>query len=238
MDFRVSSAQGTRFPAEILPIGRIPHELSLAPVWAGSVSAVWLATLLTLCVGQTEARVVREDGTVCIETLGARGEVTRDCRPEATPWTSPRVSPPPPRPPPRAVAGVSLGLGVLTSERVTSPEVAFVADVGVLFPNGTGIVGLLHAQVSPLVSSAEFGLLQHYGLGAALRLGRRSHLLLGVSGAARLVQDQALHASPSLSILLKGALVLSDSFTLVLLPIFSLAEAVTFSFTVGIGVTL
>lgn len=206
---------------------------------------VWFTTLLWLCLGQAEAtappslpRVTRVNGEVCVEALDDRGVVTLECRAEGTPWSAPKAQPLPPTASPRLVAGLNLGLGVLTNTRATLPEVAFVADVGVQFPNGAGVVGLFHAHVSPLLGAADLTLWQRYGLGAALRLGTRSHLLLGLTGTLRVVQDLGLLLSPAVSIVVKGALVISDSFTLLLLPVFTLDDSVTFSLSVGVGATL
>ncbi len=199
---------------------------------------MWLTTVLTLCVAQADARVIREGERVCIEAPDANGALQTHCRPAAEAWSPPRAVVPPAPAPLHGVGSVNLGFGVLTSDRLTLPELAFLVDLGVLFANGVGIVGLAHAHLSLLLVPPDVTFLQRYGLGAALRLGARSHLLIGVTGTLKLVQDTSLRAAPSLSVVIKGALVVSDSFTLLLMPVFSFDQSVTFSVSAGIGASL
>ncbi|MDP1823238.1 MAG: hypothetical protein Q8L48_08355 [Archangium sp.] len=201
---------------------------------------MWLATLYLLCGGQAPEpelpRVIRADGQVCVEALDENGAVRAECRPEGTPWSPSRAAVKPP-PGPRGVASVNVGAGVLTGAALTLPELAFIVDAGILFPNGVGVVGLGHGHLSPMLSTPRVGLLQRYGLGAALRLGARSHFLVGVSGTLKLLQDTTLVASPSFSVVLKGALVVHEAFTFLLLPVFSFDTGVTFSVSAGVGAT-
>ena len=172
---------------------------------------VWLAALLSSCVTQADEalpRVLRENGKICIEAPDDRGEVKVTCRAEAVPWSSTRTAFPPSPTGARGVASVTLGL--ITAVGVTLPEMAFAVDAGVVFPNAVGVVAVLHAHASPLIGE-DLTMLQRSGLGAALRLGTRSHFLLGLTGTMKMVQ---------------GALVISDD------------EGVAFSLSLGIGATL
>lgn len=180
--------------------------------------------------------MIRADGQVCVEALDEDGAVRAQCRPEGTTWSPPRALVKP-RAGARGVASVNVGAGVLTDAALTLPELAFLVDGGALFPNGVGLVGILHGHLSPMLSTPRVGLLQRYGLGAALRLGVRSHFLIGVSGTLKLLQDTTLVASPSFSIVLKGALVVNEAFTFLLLPVFGFDAGVTFSVSAGIGAT-
>ncbi len=201
---------------------------------------MWLAALLSLCVNQADEalpRVLRENGKICIEAPDDRGEVKVTCRAETVPWSSTRTAAPASPTGARGVASVTLGLGLLTAVGVTLPEMAFAVDAGVVFPNAVGVVALMHAHASPLIGE-DLTMLQRYGLGAALRLGTRSHFLLGLTGTMKMVQGARLHASPTVSLVMKGALVISDSTALVLMPVFGFDQGVAFSLSIGIGATL
>ena len=104
------------------------------------------------------------------------------------------------------------------------------ADVGVRFRNGVGVVGLAHGNVALGVS--------RYGLGAALRLGDRSHVLIGGSaGATNFPANRGL-VMFSFTVLAQAAIVFAKYFTVLLMPTVSVTGGgVVASMTAGLGLT-
>jgi hypothetical protein len=184
--------------------------------------------------GLTFPRVIRNPGEVCVESLEDSGAVKRECKPEKELRTPPKAGAREPEPLSRAVAdfGVHGGGLLLTTGGGLSPELAITGDIGVRFRNGVGVVGFGHGHFSSRVN--------RYGLGAALRLGERSHITVGASIGPIVINPGGF--SPFMvfggTVFAQLALVFATWFSVQLLPTLSIAAGGAIgSLTAGLGVT-
>lgn len=190
----------------------------------------------TIPEGVDFPRVIRTPGRVCIESLDAAGALKRDCRLDEP------VAPAKPaqkEPPSRLVGSVNVLGGLLLIEALAG-EFAFSADVGVRFRNGVGVVGLIHGGIAPLPrrrgSTAEL-VLHRYALGAGLRLGDTSHVVLGVAPSVQVLSMGTSVLGAGVTILVRASLVLARYFALLLLPTLTAdAGGMIASICAGVGV--
>ena len=182
-------------------------------------------------------RVLHFPGKVCVESLDEHGAVKRDCRLEKSGSTA-QPRPVETEPLSRAVADLDVLGGVLIVGAAV-PEFVFMADVGVRFHSGVGVVGLAHGHLAARDPSTA----SRYGLGVGLRLGDRSHLLIGTS-ATFLVPTvfgplTAGSGVPAVTVLIRFALAFGKNFTVVLMPTFTFhAGGALGSLCLGAGLTL
>lgn len=169
-------------------------------------------------------RVIRTQGQVCVESLDASGAVKSECRAEGTPPAAPAAQEAVQEPAARLVGGAALHAGAVFQGGSAFLEGSLIADLGARFRSGVGVVGLLNGHYS-----LQGGRL---GLGAGLRLGDRSHLIIGATGT---VQLDALPIT-SVTALIRGVLVVAKHLALELMPTvrFS-AFGIAVSLSAGIG---
>ena len=171
-------------------------------------------------------RVIRTPGKVCVESLEASGAVKTDCRLEQEGSPTPRWRKAK-EPASRVVADLGLLGGVIFPSTRLVPELAFTIDVGVRFPTGVGVVGLVHGHVT--------GVVNRYGLGAGVRFGDRSHALIGASTSLMVIGNSVAF---SVTVLARFALVFGNHFALMLMPTFTMSgNGVVASLSAGVGLT-
>jgi hypothetical protein len=176
-------------------------------------------------------RVVRVAGQVCVESLDDYGGVQRACRPEGS--EAPRRSRAAEKEPlARGVADLAVHAGVLIVGAAV-PEFVFMADAGVRLRNGVGVVGFLHGHVTSNVFPAA----SRYGVGVGLRLGDRSHILIGTSATFEVLGATGALV-PALTVLVRFALVFAKYFAVLLMPSFTFSgQGAMGSLALGAGLT-
>ncbi len=189
----------------------------------------------TIPEGVDFPRVIRTPGKVCIESIDDAGALKRDCRldePNAPAKLAPK------EPPSRLVGSLNVLGGLLLIEALV-PEFAFSADLGVRFRNGVGVVGIIHGGIAPLPrrpgTTAEL-VLHRYALGAGLRLGDLSHVVVGVAPSVQIVNMGTSVLSAGITLLARASVVFARHFALLLLPTLTAdAGGVIASVCAGVG---
>jgi hypothetical protein len=184
--------------------------------------------------GVTFPRVLRMPGKVCVESLEPTGAVKSECRVEGSGTASPMKAPVPTEPASRLVWSLNVLGGTLLTG-FTLPELSFSADVGVRFRSGVGVVGFLHsgfARAAPRPGLPET-VLHRYSAGGALRLGDRTHVLLGLGPGLMVVYGLP---SPALTVIARISFVLVRYFAISLMPTITVGSSgAVASISLGLG---
>ena len=119
------------------------------------------------------------------------------------------------------VRGASIERSLPLVEEILAPWKAALGDEFLGYRNGVGVVGFIHGGIAPLPrrpgSTAEL-VLHRYALGAGLRLGDLSHVVIGVAPSVQVLSKGTSVFSPGITILARGSVVFAWHFALLLLP--------------------
>jgi hypothetical protein len=130
---------------------------------------------------------------------------------------------------------IGVAYGVLIGGGAALPAFSFTGAAGVRFRSGVGLVGLGHGTI--FVSDA--GSIQLYGFGPGIRFGNKSQLTLATTATFTSANVGGVRIAGVLfSIVVQGAVVIGDIFTLFIQPTLDFdASGAIGSITGGLGLS-